>query len=457
MRKIIFLIFLVFTLGYSQNKQLLYDFHELPQTLLLNPGAEFSSKFHIGFPLLSKIDFQAGSSGFSAYDIFNDDGVNINTKIKKVIDNFGKSEVFTLNQQLEVLSAGYKLPNSSYLSFGYYQELDIVFRLPKDMVDLFYDGNSEINRRYELDKFGIRAEMLGVFHIGLTKKLNNNMQIGARAKIYSGVFNIRSKINSAVFYTEYGTNNIYNHHLENINAYMDSSGIIFDKNEEDVLKDIPKKILLGGNLGLGVDLGFTNWLNDQVTVTGSILDIGFVNNSKNVESYRSKGAYQLEGIQLLFDPNNPQDYWQNLEDDFEKNVVTDTIFKNYITLRPLKLNGSVSYKFGRPRLDECRFQKYPNIYSNKVGFHLYSTLGKINSQAAATLFFERRVNKNVQAKITYTVDSYSFKNIGLGISTKLGAFNSYLLVDNLLNFSNLYSARSASVQAGINFIFNDKN
>ncbi len=67
------------------------------------------------------------------------------------------------------------------------------------------------------------------------------------------------------------------------------------------------------------------------------------------------------------------------------------------------------------------------------------------------------INSNVQAKITYTVDSYSFKNIGLGISTKLGAFNSYLLVDNLLNFSNLYSARSASVQAGINFIFNDKN
>ncbi len=457
MRKILFLVFLVFTLGYSQNKQLLYDFHELPQTLMLNPGAEFSSKFHIGFPLLSKIDFQAGSSGFSAYDIFKDDGVNINIKIKKVIDDFGKSEVFTLNQQLEILSAGYKLPNSRYLSFGYYQELDIACRLPKDMVDLFYDGNSEINRRYELDKFGVRAEILGVFHVGLSKKLNNNIQIGARVKIYSGGSNIRSKINSAAFYTEYGTNNIYNHHLENVNAFINSSGINLDNNEEDFSSDIAKKLLLGGNLGLGLDLGFTNWVNDQVTVTGSVLDVGFVNYSKDVESYRSNGTYQLEGIQLLFDPNNPQDYWENLEDDFGKNVVTDTIFKSYITLRPLKLNGSVSYKFGRPRLDDCNFQKYPKVYSNKVGFHLYSTLGKINSQVAATLFFERRINKNVQAKIIYTVDTYSFKNIGLGVSTKLGVFNAYLLFDNLLNLSNLYNAKSASVQAGLNFIFKDKN
>ena len=66
-------------------------------------------------------------------------------------------------------------------------------------------------------------------------------------------------------------------------------------------------------------------------------------------------------------------------------------------------------------------------------------------------------NKNFQAKITYTADPYSFKNIGAGISTQIGPVNLYLLADNLLYLSNLYAAKSANVQLGINFIFYDNN
>jgi hypothetical protein len=62
----------------------------------------------------------------------------------------------------------------------------------------------------------------------------------------------------------------------------------------------------------------------------------------------------------------------------------------------------------------------------------------------------------LQAKLTYTVDPYSFSNVGLGLSTKIGLFNAYFAADNLLHLQNIYDAKSASFQLGINFIFKDK-
>ena len=98
----------------------------------------------------------------------------------------------------------------------------------------------------------------------------------------------------------------------------------------------------------------------------------------------------------------------------------------------------------------------PGLYSNKVGFQLYSTVGSVHSYLAATLFFERWFSKYFQAKVTYTVDPYSFSNLGAGLSTQLGSVNIYLLADNLLYLNNIYAAKSANIQLGVNFIFYDK-
>ena len=125
-------------------------------------------------------------------------------------------------------------------------------------------------------------------------------------------------------------------------------------------------------------------------------------------------------------------------------------------MRPVKLNGSVSYSFGQ-KYDDCRFLIDPQLYLNKVGFQFYSTVGAVHSYMAATLFYERRLGKHLQTKITYTADPYSFSNVGVGLSTQLGIFNAYVIADNLLSLNNLYAAKSSSFQLGVNFIINNKN
>ncbi len=457
MKKVVLFSFLVFSIGYAQNKQVLYDFAGLPQTLMLNPGAEANNKFYMGLPLASQISVQAGFTGFSAYDIFAVDGININDKLRREANNFGKAEVITINQQLEILSAGFQLKNNAYLSFGYYQEFDFLGKIPGDMVDLFYEGNTILDKRYSIKKLTARAELLGVLHVGLSKKISDQWRIGARVKLYSGVFNAKSKNNWGSFYTESGVNNIYNHNFEDINFLVQTSGLFFEDTDEITASYIKNKLLFGGNLGLGLDLGFTYYPQKQWKITGSILDLGFVNYSKNIESYSVKGSYEIDGVSFNFDPNNPENYWQDLKDDFDANVVLDTIYNSYISIRPVKLNGSVSFGYGRPVYDNCRFFEGEDYYTNKFGFQLYSTVGAVHSQIAGTLFYERRVSKHLQTKLTYTADAYSFTNFGAGLATRLGAFNMYVTADNLLNLANLYDAKSASLQFGINFIINGNN
>lgn len=456
MRKLVFFIFLVCTIGYAQNKQVLYEFAGLPQTLMLNPGAEVSQKFHFGMPLFSQLSVQGGFTGFSTYDIFADNGIDINDKIRKAVNNFGKTEFVAINQQLEVFNGGFRLKNNNYLSFGYYQEFDLLAKIPRDLVDLYYAGNSEINRHYSIKKMAFRTELLGVLHVGLSKKINEKWNVGARAKIYSSVFNASSKSNSGSFFTEEGTQNIYKQHLDNIGFLAQTSGVFFENGEKFDASYVKSKLLFGGNLGLGIDLGFTHYLKKQLKITGSILDLGFINNTKKVRSYRLKGNYELDGLQLNFDPNNPENYWADLKEEFDNSIVLDTLYKSYISFRPVKLNGAASYSFGR-KYDDCRFLIDPDLYVNKIGFQWFSTVGKVHSYMAGTLFYERWLNKFLQAKLTYTADPYSFSNVGLGLSTRIGIVNAYFTADNLLGFRNIYDAKSAGFQLGINFIFKDKN
>lgn len=456
MKRIAYIFFFIIGINYGQNKQILYDFAGLPQTLMLNPGAEVDNKFYFGFPLFSQVSAQGGFTGFSAYDIFSDNGVDINAKISEALNRFGNTEFSQVYEQLEVFSGGFKLNETTYLSGGYYQELDALVKIPKDLVDLVYNGNTDLFRNYSAKGISARAELIGVFHVGISKKINEKWQVGIRGKLYSSLLNASSKSNTGNFYTTNGSDNIYEQSLTNVDLLLQTSGIILRDNEEITPSYVAKGLLLGGNLGLGFDVGFTHHFQKQWTVSGSLQDIGFVYNTKDIESYQIKGDFGTEGFDLIFDEDTiPSDYWNNLQEEFNEAIVMETIYSSYLTFRPLKLNAAVNYSFGK-RLDRCRFDMMPGYYVNKVGGQLFSSIGAVHSYISATLFYERWFSKYFQAKFTYTADPYSFTNIGLGISTQLGPVNLYFLADNLLYLNNIYAAKSASAQVGINFIFYNK-
>lgn len=449
-------------LSFSQNKQILYGFSEVPQSLLLNPGSKVSNEGYFGIPLLSHIHFKGGTSGATIYDVFADNNIDFNTKLQNAIDSMNAKDFFNLNQQLELFSGGFAFGPSyeknEYLSFGLYQEFDFIMYFPKDYAILALEGNqNNINRVFNADHLSAKGELISVFHIGYNKKVNKNFTFGLRGKIYSSIINLNSTKNKGSFVTVPGENNFYDH-IFNLSLQLKTSGLAsLTEDSEFEAKDITKRILFGGNLGLGFDVGFTQQLSDQWTLDGSLLDVGFIRHGKDVENYAVKGDYTFEGVNPIF-PNSgsgqtADEYWSEIEDDFEELFTPDTTNTKFTTWRPIKLNASLNYAFGKKSEKECNCIKDESDYLNAIGVQVFAISRPKQPQVALTAYYYRKLFKGLRAKATYTIDSYSFNNLGLGISAHLGNMNFYIMADNFLQYKNLYNAQSVSLQLGFNYIF----
>ncbi|QTE23982.1 DUF5723 family protein [Polaribacter cellanae] len=454
-KTLLYFSFLVSFFANSQNKQVLYDFAELPQALLLNPALETNYKFHIGVPLLSGISSEVGVTNFALSDLFLRDGRSINNKVSEVLNSLTSRDYVKFNAQIEVLSGGFRLNDKTYFSVGFYEEIDGISYIPKDGIRLFNEGNAaNINAVFSASQILYKMDVLGVIHAGITRKIDKKLTIGSRFKIYSSALNLESTNNSGTITTTRGNNNIYIHYLNDIDVNIRTSGVIKDneyiKNPNKYLKNT----FLGGNLGLGLDFGITYNFTPQLQFSGSLLDVGFVNHKKNIKNTLVKGSFTFEGIEFKFDSNNPRNYWQELRDDFKEQLPTIENNDSYISWRPTKLNAALKYSFGEKRSKYCYDNTYKDFYTDAVGAQLYSVFRPLSKQFALTGFYQKSFNKNLHAKVTYTIDDYSAYNVGFGLSATIWKLNFYGIFDNIIQYQNLSSANNASFQLGINLIFN---
>ena len=447
----------------SQNKQFIYGFKEIPQSLLENPGGEVSFDKHIGIPFLSGIYVNAATSNKLISNLFAK-GVDLNTNYQAIIHELTPKDFLAIHEQVEVLNIGYRLKNTKdYINFGFYQELDLIVYHPKDFAILYYQGNNDtngnvvLNRSFNLDDVNYKGEAFGVFHVGISRKVNNKLNIGARVKLYSGAYNIQSINNRGTITTQQDNGNNFQTVLKGVDASFSSSGFS-GISKSSVISNAIKNGLSGGNLGLGLDLGFTYHFRDDLTLLGSVLDLGFINYSKNVNTYSISGDIEINGLDIFNPPNDkPLDYWKDIRVDVDAQISIDTLHSSYISFRSPKIYTSLFYEFGQYNSKKCSCATESNLkhraYLNEVGVQLYSIFRPVKPQLAASLFYTRRIAKFLKAKVTYTVDSYSFYNIGVGVSSQFGKFNFYAATDNLLGVTDLYNSKKISVSLGMNLIF----
>ena len=473
-RLVFFAMLLFMGLLSAQNRQLLYDFYETPQSLLVNPGVKTPYKWHVGIPLTSGISAQAGSSGVTVNDLFANDGLSFTDKVRdKVVNGLTQRDEFGAGFQIDILNIGFRDKNhpDDYFSFGIYGEFELVQYWPADIAILAFEGNANnIDRSFDLSHLTTFSEAVNVFHFGINRKVNDNLRLGLRGKIYSSIFEAKSTSNTGSFTTTRGENNILRNTLI-ADLQLRTSGveeIINALDENDNASANLSSLLLGrsffgGNLGLGFDVGFTYKLNQRTFLTGSLLDIGFIYHSKDIKNYTLEGTASNEGIEIIlpeaFDDIN-NDIWQNLVDDIEEQVPFETNSDAYISLRPIKLNASIRYNFGKEnqKVDDCScgtntvINDSPFDYKNAVGGHLYMINRPKGPQAAVTAFYQKRVGNALAIKATYTANKFTFTNIGLGLNFQAGPVNFYILGDNLLGYQNIADSNYASLQFGFNII-----
>lgn len=464
---------------FGQNRELLYDFDEIPGALMLNPGMKTPYQWYAGVPGLSGVAINAGSSGVTVHDIFADDGVDINVKIRNnMLNSMTKRDELSGSFQINLLQGGFRGANNSrnFYSFGWYLEGDAIGYWPKDLADLAYDGNADqLGRRYELEHFKTRSELVSVFHFGINHILNPKITLGARAKIYSAPLFASSSTNDGYFVTNQGQRNIFSHTLvadmiARTSGFKEIESILDDDtvDETAALRSLlTRRALLGGDLGIGFDLGFSYDIDDAWVVTGSLLDLGLIFHSSDPYNYTLNGNVTTEGVEVilpdaLVDPD--AEFWEDLVDDIEAMVPFEEDSESFISFRPVKLYGSLRHNFGKPlsnvglRSMDCNCYDMASgsrrlvTYTNSAGLQVFAINRPRGPQTALTAFYVRRLGRIMALKATYTADKFSMTNIGLGVNLQAGPIQLYLMADNLLAYRNLADSHYASFQIGLNII-----
>lgn len=449
----------------AQNKTIVFGYEEIPQSLLVNPAADMEQDFHVGIPLASQFYLHGGSSGVSVYDIFQESSTDINVRISEAINRMDNRDFFTVNQQLELISVGWKNSKGDYLSGGIYQEVDVLTYFPKDLADLAWEGNRPyIGRSFDLGELSVTAEALMVYHFGISKQFSRNLRVGARAKLYSSIAHASSTGNRGTFTTfqTEGTPNIYQHIISNADLEVKTSGFTALSEANNVSSEAVGRALLGGNLGVGFDFGVSYDWNRNWTFDASIIDLGFVYHGNDVQRYGAEGDFLLDGIEFIFPPlsegERTLNYYARLTDRFEEEIVRDTSTTGYLQMRPTKVNAALSYgwgTFGEGEECDC-LDKGSTQYRERAGVQLFSVIRPRRPHMALSAFYYRRLTKFLSAKVAYTVDEYSANNLGAGFSADLGPVNFYFTVDNILRYGNLARAKNVSLQLGLNLKINSE-
>ncbi|MEH6408500.1 MAG: DUF5723 family protein [Leeuwenhoekiella sp.] len=462
MKKQFTFILLILSAGFcfSQGQIQLYNVDDLPQSLMLNPGAEVHFDKHLGIPLLSGIHVQGGSTGVNFYDLFEKNS-DFNNRLQKAVFSLSKKDYFSVNEQLEIFSVGFRLRDGDYISGGWYQELDAISYYPEDFAILAYEGNANyINKYFDLSDAVAKGEIVSVFHLGYNHQVSKALTIGARGKIYGSMFNFQSTNNQGYFVTRDSPdgNNVYSHELINAQFLLQTSGT--DGFKALRPKQLAKNALLSKNMGVGIDLGFSYKFNYNWQVTGSMVDFGVIANKGTLREYYFSGNYKLDGIGFTFPQVNngesSNDYFNNIEDEFFDNVkYGDRIGKGYLSWRPLKLYGSIDYGFGQKTGCDC-LHPAEKRFVNHTGLQLAAIKRPLSPQFAVTAFFDTQLTDFIRTKFTYTVDPYSYSNLGFLVSTQVSIFNFYVSADNVLNYTNLAKANSLSLQLGLQLVLKNK-
>ena len=446
---------------FGQNKQLIYGLDEVPQNLMLNPGGISEGRAFIGVPLLSGIHVNGGSSGFSLFDLAASDGQLPAERISGLIRDLSDKDFITMTQQLEIISVGWRKNEKTFYTAGIYQEFDFITYFPKDWATLAWYGNADyLDYPFKFDHISARADLLSVFHFGINKKIDRKWTVGSRLKLYNSILAGSSLNNRGSFTTRLSdgdSQNIYAQDLNNANVSVQTSGL--SRFEGSVTSsDVLGTGLVGGDLGLGIDVGATYQYDDAWRFSASILDIGAVVHASDVKTYQASGGYMLEGIELDFPAlsqgQNAPPYYAIFENEIEAAVPIDTLYSAYTQWRPVKMNLAASYGFGptAPGSVACNCSGKGDAYKleSEVGLQFYAIKRPKAIQTALSLFYVRRLLRNLTLKSTWTMDALSWTNLGLVAVSDLGPINVYLAADHLLTYSNLAKARGASIQFGIN-------
>lgn len=411
---------------YAQRNLMGYGFNSVPTSVKMNPATRPDAAAVIGVPGLN---FQVGvnANNFTFGDIIREQGDSTIIDGSYFIDQLDDSNYFAMTFEDDILFGGFELYNEDYLTFGWYNTVEFNVFFPKDLMGVAWYGNNGQNGSYlgrllNFKESDLSVAHYNVFHVGLSRVINKQWTVGARLKYIQGLSNIDIERFNVSIQTDPDAEIEYSTAI-NSDFLIRTSGMSQFGDEGDGVN-----LVNFSNFGFGIDLGAEYYYDDRWKFSASLVDVGFIRWSDDVENYRSlaDATYNYQGlfIDLDDDENNSngidslETRFDNLVDDLKDVFDVDTVSESYVTSLSTKVFLAGEYRVNERGTASALYNGYKlgNRFKGAMMLSYTYAMGK---------------KKNISLKASY-IRMDNTNSIGLGTSMNIGKVNVYMLTDNIL-------------------------
>ena len=462
----VFFIMLVCTL--SANAQFLRTSYFMEGTHYrqqLNPALT-PTKGYFNLPVIGAVNATVGSTSLGYQDIIDiiDDGDDFYTK-PDFMNRLKDNNKLNVNFSTEILSAGW-YKGKNFWSFNIGLRTDIGANLTKNMFT-FLNEMETVEENWRNSNYDISGQQLNInayteIGLGLSRQINSRLTVGARVKALLGIGNMELKLNRVAMsanlpsdqqINQWSSESYWNsmspsqaaqaaqelkdkfnnyHANLTVGAELKSSFKGLELQEEEGKDYVTDFDFDSGKLGIagygfGIDLGASYKILDNLTVSASVLDLGFISWSKSSTKIASanpdpidiKGSTHAN----MVDPNNPNTVMNavnQLQNDAQGYMdrVTNGDVLDYDMLQ-LEVSDAKESRKSRLASTLVLGAEY-GFFNNKLAVGVLSTTRFVQPDALTELTFSAnyRPKSWFNVALSYSAIQSAGKSFGLGL--KLG-------------------------------------
>ncbi|MBO4656094.1 MAG: hypothetical protein J5644_11165 [Bacteroidales bacterium] len=467
MKKIILLISIfTATLTMAAQDGITLHFMRLnPYSAYSNPSAHLQYRGYVGMPAVSNINVALTNTSIQYKTLFgtNEEGTVTTLKLNDFVDRLSKKKnLLNTNVSLNLIDFGFRTKPIRF-AFSYRLRIDEYFSYNKDLFALPVHGNmSYVGENHPAQPdVKINVTAYQEIALGMQAEIHDRIYIGVRPKLLFGLANVKTRKMSATLYTDPEDYTMrLNYNLDASLASVIPYSVTKDSSGKTSIQIDPKGFLNNwqnafGNVGAGLDLGFTYRINNMFGLSASFLDLGFIRwktNCGNItgaiaetetSTYYDDGSFIFSGL-------SEEDIKQLREDP---EAFKDKILEYF----------PITYTQKKAYTQALASRFIVEGYCNLGKYHRFTALfqGRIVSNQfipSFTVAWNGTFLNTFDLCVSYTLSQNSYANLGLGIGLNLGVFHLYAATDNIFGICNskspqrsLLNARNANIQMGIVF------
>ena len=431
-----YLILLITSLSAkAQDDMMMYNMNLIPQSSYVNPAILPHEQIYVGFPVLGNINLGASNSAFKIND-FNTNLSSTNA-VTNIINSLPANNYVNFKTNIDLFSIGIRT-KKMYFYLNATEKVNLEFRYPADFMKFVWLGNGELLGQNLKFDFGLNATHYRSYGFLVSRQINSKLIVGLRLNYLYGMENISTRRSDISLLTD--ENNFALTAKSNVEINTSGLSIIGPDQLKSTAYHFGKK-----NTGYGFDAGAQYRLTDKISLTGSLVNFGYINWNSDINNYKSKNpnaSFTFDGV--------------NLNKIFNDSIATisntissvgDSALSNFAIVEN---NNSYRTKLS-PRIFLGAAFKPTSLVTTSLLFQNYFFEGKMNYavgvSATASLL------EWADLGISYNIYNNSFTNLGVGISLWPGGINFHVVTDNIIGAIKYKETKNLNVRVGFSLVY----